>query len=96
MIKMYLKIQDIFTRPNEFLSDMSGGQTEFHEDCTFVVHLTNTYHAGLLLKFCESINIAIGTQVVCNGSVSETETGKKINNFMSTIKLGNAIIIRIV
>ena len=75
---------------------MSGGQTEFHEDCTFVVHLTNTYHAGLLLKFCESINIAIGTQVVCNGSVSETETGKKINNFMSTIKLGNAIIIRIV
>ena len=24
MIKMYLKIQDIFTRPNEFLPDMSG------------------------------------------------------------------------
>ena len=34
MIKMYLKIQDIFTRPNEFLPDMSGGQTEFREDCT--------------------------------------------------------------
>ena len=33
MIKMYLKIQDIFTRPNEFLPDMSGGQTEFREDC---------------------------------------------------------------
>ena len=33
MIKMYLKIQDIFTRPNEFLPDMSGCQTEFHEDC---------------------------------------------------------------
>ena len=32
MIKMYLKIQDIFTRPNEFLPDMSGGQTEFRED----------------------------------------------------------------
>ena len=27
MIKMYLKIQDIFTRPNTFLPDMSGGQT---------------------------------------------------------------------
>ena len=27
MIKMYLKIQDIFTRRNEFLPDMSGGQT---------------------------------------------------------------------
>ena len=33
MIKMYLKIQNIFTRPNEFLPDMSGGQTEFREDC---------------------------------------------------------------
>ena len=33
MNKMYLKIQDIFIRPNEFLSDMSGGQTEFREDC---------------------------------------------------------------
>ena len=33
MIKMYLEIQDIFTRPNEFLPDMSGGQTEFREDC---------------------------------------------------------------
>ena len=32
MIKMYLKIQDIFTRPNEFIPDMSGGQTEFRED----------------------------------------------------------------
>ena len=32
MIKMYLKIQDIFTRPNEFLPDMSGGQTKFRED----------------------------------------------------------------
>ena len=32
MIKMYLKIQDIFTRPNEFLPDKSGGQTEFRED----------------------------------------------------------------
>ena len=32
-IKMYLKIQDISTRPNEFLPDMSGGQTEFREDC---------------------------------------------------------------
>ena len=25
MIKMYEKVQDIFTRPNEFLPDMSGG-----------------------------------------------------------------------
>ena len=33
MIKMYVKIQDIFTRPNEFLPDMSGGQTEFSDDC---------------------------------------------------------------
>ena len=33
MIKMYLKIQDIFTRPNEFLPDMLGSQTEFREDC---------------------------------------------------------------
>ena len=33
MIKMYLKIQDIFTRPNEFLPDMSGNQSEFREDC---------------------------------------------------------------
>ena len=32
MIKMYLKIKDIFTRLNEFLPDMSGGQTEFRED----------------------------------------------------------------
>ena len=32
MIKMYLKIQDIFTRPNEFLPDMTGSQTEFRED----------------------------------------------------------------
>ena len=32
MIKIYLKIQDSFTRPNEFLPDMSGGQTELHED----------------------------------------------------------------
>ena len=32
MIKMYLKIKDIFTRPNVFLPDMSGGQTEFRED----------------------------------------------------------------
>ena len=30
---MYLKIQDIFTRPNEFLPDMAGGQIEFREDC---------------------------------------------------------------
>ena len=29
MIKMYLKIQDIFTRLNEFLPDMSGGQKSF-------------------------------------------------------------------
>ena len=33
MIKIYLKIQDIFTSPNEFLPDMSGSQTEFCEDC---------------------------------------------------------------
>ena len=32
---MYLKIQDIFTRPNEFLPDMWGGQTEFREDWYF-------------------------------------------------------------
>ena len=32
MIKMYLKIQDIFTRPNEVLPDMSGGKTQFRED----------------------------------------------------------------
>ena len=36
MIKMYLKIKDIFTRPNEFLPDMSGGQTDFREDCNAV------------------------------------------------------------
>ena len=29
MIKMYLKIQDFFTRLNEFLPDMSGGQKSF-------------------------------------------------------------------
>ena len=34
MIKMYLKIQDIFTSPNEFLPDVLGGQTEFGEDWT--------------------------------------------------------------
>ena len=38
IIKMYLKIQDIFTRTNEFLPDMSGGQTEFREDCVMHVH----------------------------------------------------------
>ena len=38
MIKMYLKSQDIFTRTNEFLPDMSGGQTEFREDCVMHVH----------------------------------------------------------
>ena len=37
MIKMYLKIQDIFTRPNEFLPDMSGSQTEFREDWYSVI-----------------------------------------------------------
>ena len=31
MISIGLNIQDIFTRPNEFLPDMSGGQTEFCE-----------------------------------------------------------------
>ena len=40
MIKMYLKIQDIFTRLNEFLPDMSGGQTEFREDCKLKVKVT--------------------------------------------------------
>ena len=39
MIKMHLKIQDIFTRPNEFLPDMSGGQTDFCEDCWLVYAL---------------------------------------------------------
>ena len=29
MIKMYLKVQDIFTRPNEFLPDMSGVRQSF-------------------------------------------------------------------
>ena len=29
MIKMYLKIQSIFTRSNEFLPDMSGGRQSF-------------------------------------------------------------------
>ena len=38
MIKMYLIIQDIFTRPNEFLPDMSGGQTEFPEDWACCTH----------------------------------------------------------
>ena len=33
MIKVYLKLPDIFTRPNEFLPDMLGGLTEFREDC---------------------------------------------------------------
>ena len=32
MIEIYLKIHNIFTRPNEFLRDMSAGQTEFRED----------------------------------------------------------------
>ena len=35
IIEMYLKIHNIFTRPNEFLPDMSGGQTAFREDCMF-------------------------------------------------------------
>ena len=34
MIEMYLKIQGIFTRPNEFLPDMSGSQKDFREDCS--------------------------------------------------------------
>ena len=42
MIKIYLKIQDIFTRPNEFLPDMSGGQTEFREDCYFSPKIKST------------------------------------------------------
>ena len=38
LIKMYLKIQDIFTRPKEFLPDMSGGRTEFREDCLIIIN----------------------------------------------------------
>ena len=33
MIKMHLTVLKFFTRPNEFLPDMSGGQTKFREDC---------------------------------------------------------------
>ena len=43
MIKMHLKIQDIFIRPNEFLPDMSGGQTDFCEDCWLVYALGTLY-----------------------------------------------------
>ena len=38
MIKMYLKIQGVFARASGFLPDMSGGQTEFREDCVLHVH----------------------------------------------------------
>ena len=31
-VKMYMKIQNTFTRPNESLPDMSGGQMELRED----------------------------------------------------------------
>ena len=37
MIKMFLKFQDIFTRPNEFLPDMSGGQTELRASTNFQI-----------------------------------------------------------
>ena len=43
MIKMYLKFQDIFTRPNEFLPDMSGGQTELREDWEYTQKLIRLY-----------------------------------------------------
>ena len=43
MIKIYLKIQDIFTRLNEFLPDMSGGLTEFREDCHMVKGIDNAF-----------------------------------------------------
>ena len=41
MIKMYMysKIQDTFTRMNEFLLDMSCGQMEFCENCPNVDHI---------------------------------------------------------
>ena len=55
MIKMYLKIQDIFTRPNEFLPDMSVGQTEFCEDwygITSLCHFCNK-------KFVRSISLKV-------------------------------------
>ena len=42
MIKMYLKIQDIFTRLNEFLPDMSGGQSDFLKDYYENGNTTNT------------------------------------------------------
>ena len=41
MIKMFLKFQDIFIRPNEFLPDMSGGQTELREDWTGYIGESN-------------------------------------------------------
>ena len=55
MIKMYLKIQDIFTSPNEFLPDMSGGQTEFREDCSLIycLHLPNKYIVKTGIVNCE-------------------------------------------
>ena len=60
MIKMYLKIQDIFTRPNEFLPDMSGGQTEFREDCPFNVKFIrlDQNHIGLARKPRHSYTIS--------------------------------------
>ena len=53
-IKMYLKIQDIFTRPNEFLPDMSGGQTEFREDCMCFVTL---FSAGSIILWLRVLTL---------------------------------------
>ena len=51
MITMYLIIQDDFTRLNEFSTDMSGGQTEFREDC-----FQQYFNRWVIMKGCVQYN----------------------------------------
>ena len=60
MIKMYLKFQDIFTRPNEFLPDMSGGQTELREDCTPTLLLNQCDQISSHCIKCQSLILYLG------------------------------------
>ena len=45
-----MKIQDIFTRSNEFLPDMPGGQTEFREDCKRKQNWVLTHQEKMILR----------------------------------------------
>ena len=57
MIKMYLKIQDIFTRPNEVLPDMSRGQTEFHGDWLCIHCLSEPLPMTIWLRYHSNYGI---------------------------------------